>query len=95
MARKLKIFGNFPSGEIDPAEVKQIVDDYLEENPPATDTPSESILYTEQTLTDEQKKQARENIGVVNITINGASPDENGNFVINAVPGETNNVVEF
>lgn len=53
-------------GEIDPELVKQIVDEYLRENPP---TP--------------------------NITINGEGPDENGNFVINTQPAETNNVVEF
>lgn len=36
MARKLQIIGKFPSGgEVDPSDVKAIVDDYLEENPPA------------------------------------------------------------
>ena len=34
MAKKLQIIGSLLSGEIDPKEVKQIVDDYLEENPP-------------------------------------------------------------
>lgn len=34
MARKLQVIGNLLSGEIDPEKVKQIVDDYLEENPP-------------------------------------------------------------
>lgn len=34
MARKLQVIGSFLSGEVDPEKVKQIVDDYLEENPP-------------------------------------------------------------
>lgn len=34
MAKRLKILGTFPSGELDSEKVKQIVDDYLEENPP-------------------------------------------------------------
>lgn len=34
MARKLQVIGKILSGEIDPEKVKQIVDDYLEENPP-------------------------------------------------------------
>ena len=34
MARKLQIIGNLLAGEIDSEKVKQIVDDYLEENPP-------------------------------------------------------------
>lgn len=33
MARKLQVIGKILSGEIDPEKVKQIVDDYLEENP--------------------------------------------------------------
>lgn len=35
MARKLQIVGDFPSGELSTEEVKQVVDEYLEENPPA------------------------------------------------------------
>lgn len=34
MARKLQVIGKILSGEIDPKEVQQIVEDYLEENPP-------------------------------------------------------------
>lgn len=34
MARKLQVIGKILSGEIDPEEVKQIVEDYLDENPP-------------------------------------------------------------
>lgn len=33
--KKLQILGKFPSGEVDPSEVKSIVDEYLTENPPA------------------------------------------------------------
>jgi hypothetical protein len=32
--KKLQVIGKFPSGEIDPAKVQAIVDDYLVENPP-------------------------------------------------------------
>ena len=35
MARKLQLIGKPLTGEIDPAKVKEIVDGYLEENPPA------------------------------------------------------------
>lgn len=34
MARKLQLIGSLLSGEIDPEKVKELVDDYLEENPP-------------------------------------------------------------
>lgn len=34
MARKLQIIGNLLGEKIDPAELKQMVEDYLEENPP-------------------------------------------------------------
>lgn len=34
MARKLQLIGSLLSGEIDPEKVKEIVDEYLEENPP-------------------------------------------------------------
>lgn len=34
MARKLQLIGSLLSGEIDPAKVKQIVGEYLTENPP-------------------------------------------------------------
>lgn len=42
-----------------------------------------AVLYTEQSLTDAQKAQARENIGVGSVaTVNGNTPDENGNVTI-------------
>lgn len=48
---------------------------------------ADAVLYTEQTLTDEQKSQARENIGSGTvITVNGIAPDENGNIDLNAEP---------
>lgn len=34
MAKKLQIFGSFPSGEVDPNKLKELVDDYFDENPP-------------------------------------------------------------
>ena len=40
-----------------------------------------AVLYTEQSLTDAQKTQARENIGAI-ATVNGNAPDENGNVTI-------------
>lgn len=64
--KKLQVIGKFPSGEIDPAEVQAIVNDYLTENPP---TPQ--------------------------VTINGQGPDENGNFVIELRPADSDNVIEF
>lgn len=66
MAKKLQLIGKLPSGEIDPAKVKEIINEYMDENPP---TPQ--------------------------ITINGETPDENGNFVIEFETVETINVVEF
>ena len=35
MPKKIQLLGKFPSGELDPSEVKQLVEDYLAENPPA------------------------------------------------------------
>lgn len=36
MARKLQVIGSFLSGEIDPDKVKELVDAYLQENPPSS-----------------------------------------------------------
>ena len=41
MARKLQVIGNFLSGEIDPSKVKEIVDAYLQENPPGAGSDGE------------------------------------------------------
>lgn len=40
-----------------------------------------AVLYTEQNLSEEQKTQARENIGAV-ASVNGTAPDENGNVQV-------------
>lgn len=39
MPKKIQLIGKFPSGELDPSEVKQIVEGYLAENPPAPGEP--------------------------------------------------------
>lgn len=47
-----------------------------------------AVLYTEQSLTDAQKAQARANIGAGSVaTVNGTAPDENGNITIEADGG--------
>ena len=47
-----------------------------------------AVLYTEQSLTEEQKAQARANIGAGSVvTVNGNAPDENGNVTIEAGGG--------
>lgn len=43
MPRKLRIIGNFLTGDVDPAEIKAIVDEYLSENPPAIDGVSPTV----------------------------------------------------
>ena len=35
MAKKYQVLGKFPSGEVDPSEIKKIVDEHLKENPPS------------------------------------------------------------
>lgn len=35
MAKKLQVHGNLRPEELDSAKIKEMVDDYLEENPPA------------------------------------------------------------
>lgn len=57
MARKLQVIGKFSSGEINPEEVKTIVDEYLTENPPSTGgdgyTPVKGVDYfTEDEISD-------------------------------------------
>lgn len=42
--KKLQVIGKFPSGEVDPAEVKAIVDGYLLENPPTADVKTDETL---------------------------------------------------
>lgn len=52
-----------------------------------------AVLYTEQSLTDAQKAQARENIGAGSVaTVNGNEPDENGNVQVD-VSGVTDEQV--
>jgi hypothetical protein len=48
-------------GTVDEATVQEIVERYLEENPQKID----AVLYSAQTLTEEQKAQARANIGAI------------------------------
>lgn len=58
------------------------------------DFPSGDALDEEE-IKEIVEKHLSDNPPVVNITINGEGPDENGNFVINAQSIDTNNIVEF
>lgn len=50
--------------------------------PDANDVPSTAVLYTEQSLTDEQKQQARRNIGVTGTGEKGEKGDKGDDYVL-------------
>lgn len=69
---------------IDYVDNKTVTEERVNELIAAAGTSSSNaVLYTEQTLTDEQKAQARTNIGAGGVqSVNDIQPDESGNITI-------------
>lgn len=64
---------DMPEAGVDEEQVRKIVDDYNQENPPAS---TDAVLYTDQTLSEAQKTQARANIDAAGKNISWADLGE-------------------
>lgn len=93
MARKLQLIGNILAGELDPEKVKQLIDEYLLENPPKTNItingvgPDENGNFVIQTNPDPGTSDPEDN--VVEFDNAGNQPPSGSDTE------ESNNVVEF
>ena len=74
-----KLLEELKSYELPVEQIEQIVRDYLEENPP------EGGGVSKDELAEAIKAYFDENQVVTQVSINGESPDENGNFVVNTM----------
>lgn len=74
-----KLLEELRAYELPVEQIEQIVRDYLEENPP------EGGGVSKDELAEAIKAYFDENPVVTQVSINGESPDENGNFVLNVL----------
>lgn len=74
-----KLLEELRAYELPVEQIEQIVRDYLEENPP------EGGGVSKDELAEAIKEYFAENPVVTKVTINGESPDKNGNFVLNTL----------